>query len=251
MALPQCLLIAHRGESFDAPENTSAAFDLAWQRQCEAIELDVHVTADGQVVVCHDADTRRIAGVNCVIRESTLALLQTLDIGSWKSPQFASERLTTLDAALTRVPAGRQAWVEIKPGVESVGPVMAVIDRFPDTDITVIAFDRDVVCAVKQRGGRRVLWLVSPKRDPQSGHWQPTPRQMIDRAMGISDGLGINADSPIDREFVDAAHAAGLSLCVWTVDDPVAARRLTEAGVDAVTSNRAAWMREQFGWSSP
>jgi glycerophosphoryl diester phosphodiesterase len=245
MSLTRCLLIAHRGESFDAPENTPAAFDLAWQRGCEAIELDVHVTADGQVVVCHDPDTRRIAGVNCLIRESTLAMLQALDVGSWKSPKFAGERLTTLEAVLARVPAGKQVFVEIKPGVEAVSPVMAVIDHYHAIEITVIAFDRDVVRAVKRHGGRRVQWLVSPKRDP-SGPWQPTPRQVIDTAMGIADGLGVNAKSPIDKAFVDEARSAGLGLYVWTVDDPARARELITAGVHGITSNRAAWLREQL-----
>jgi glycerophosphoryl diester phosphodiesterase len=246
MSLTHCLLIAHRGESFDAQENTPAAFDLAWQRGCAAIELDVHVTPDGQVVVCHDPDTKRIAGVNCVVRESTLSMLQALDVGSWKSPKFAGERLTTLDAVLARVPVGKQVFVEIKPGVEAVAQVMAIIDRFPTIEITVIAFDRDVVRAVKRHARRPVQWLVSPKRDPLSDHWAPSPLQMVGTAMEIADGLGVDAKSPIDKAFVQEAHSAGLGFYVWTVDDPARARELIAAGVDGITSNRAAWLADQL-----
>src|SRR5438477_1876233 len=90
-------IVAHRGESADAPENTLAAFRLAWERHDDAIELDVHLTADGQLIVCHDPDTRRTTGVKKVIKETPLAELRELDAGRWKGPQWAGEKLPTLD----------------------------------------------------------------------------------------------------------------------------------------------------------
>src|SRR5262245_45356940 len=73
--------VAHRGESADAPENTMAAFRLAWERNVDAIELDVHLTRDGKLIVSHDADTKRTTGTNKVIVQSTLDELRPLDAG--------------------------------------------------------------------------------------------------------------------------------------------------------------------------
>src|SRR5687767_14784013 len=73
---PGVELVAHRGESYDAPENTQAAFDLAWERGVSTIELDVHLTRDGRAILSHDANTRRATGVDRVIRQSTVAELR-------------------------------------------------------------------------------------------------------------------------------------------------------------------------------
>lgn len=240
------LLIAHRGESYDAPENTHAAFDLAWQRGCQAIELDVHVTSDGEVVVCHDRDTLRTSGVQHVIRETPLRTLRSLDVGTWKAPRYAGERMATLGEVLGRVPVGKRVFVEMKSGVESVDAVMEVLRAYQNVDVVVISFNREVVSEVRRRGGHEVLWLVSPRRDEATGQWRPTPAEMIADATAIADGLDVDANSPIDQAFVDAAKSAGLRFYVWTVDDPVRAKALIESGVDGVTTNRAAWMNEQL-----
>ena len=81
-------IIAHRGESWLAPENTLAAFNLAWKRGADAVELDVHLTADGHLIVCHDDNTERTTGRKLVIRQSTLAELRTLDAGAWKGARM-------------------------------------------------------------------------------------------------------------------------------------------------------------------
>src|SRR3954451_4899727 len=110
------LLIAHRGESQLAPENTLAAFQLAWSSNDDAIEMDVHLTSDGRVVVCHDDDTVRTTGgrAKCVIRDSTADELRTLDVGSWKDPRYAGERIPLLAEVLSTMPAGKRAFVELK-----------------------------------------------------------------------------------------------------------------------------------------
>ena len=80
-------LISHRGEWANAPENTMAAFRLAWERKVDAIELDVHLTRDGELVICHDPDTKRTTGVAKEIKERTAAELRALDAGRWKGAQ--------------------------------------------------------------------------------------------------------------------------------------------------------------------
>src|SRR4051812_25828579 len=120
-------IVAHRGESFDAPENALAAFRLAWERHDDAIELDVHLTSDGQLIVCHDPDTKRTTGVRKVIKDTPLAELRTLDAGRWKGPQWAGEKLPTLDEVLATIPAKGRCFVEIKVGPEAVPAVAKAV----------------------------------------------------------------------------------------------------------------------------
>src|SRR5271155_606218 len=88
-------VIAHRGASCEAPENTLAAFRLGWS-ETDACELDVWLTSDGHLLVCHDANTKRTTGVDKLIAESTLADLRQLNAGSWKSPRYSDEKLPSL-----------------------------------------------------------------------------------------------------------------------------------------------------------
>ena len=77
------LLIAHRGGSREAPENTLAAFHQAWQQGADGIEADFRLTRDGRVVCLHDAGTGRTAGIDIAVAEATFAELRRLDVGSW------------------------------------------------------------------------------------------------------------------------------------------------------------------------
>ncbi|MDP6721144.1 MAG: glycerophosphodiester phosphodiesterase family protein, partial [Pirellulaceae bacterium] len=94
------LIVAHRGASYDAPENTLAAFRLAWRQGADGIEGDFYLTKDGQIVCIHDADTKRTAGVSRQVAKSTLAELRELDVGRWKDEEFAGERMPTLQQVL-------------------------------------------------------------------------------------------------------------------------------------------------------
>lgn len=85
------VIVAHRGASHDAPENTLPAFELAWEQGADAIEGDFHLTRDGHIICLHDKDTKRTAGVKLVVKNSPLAELRKLDVGEWKDPRFKTE----------------------------------------------------------------------------------------------------------------------------------------------------------------
>ncbi len=82
-------LIAHRGASHEAPENTVAAFRRAFDEGADGIEGDFRLTADGELVCLHDATTRRTAGVDLAVATATLATLRTLDVGAWRGEEWA------------------------------------------------------------------------------------------------------------------------------------------------------------------
>src|SRR5215510_13578750 len=82
-------IIAHRGASFDAPENTLAAIHLGWKQQADAVEIDVQFSKDGHVVVIHDDNTRKTGGVRKKVSAQTLAQLKSLDVGRWKHAKWS------------------------------------------------------------------------------------------------------------------------------------------------------------------
>ncbi len=107
-------IIAHRGASFDAPENTLAAIRLAWQQQADAVEIDVHLSRDRHLVAIHDFNTRKTTGRNRPVARQTLAQLRTLDAGQWKHPRWRGEKIPTLEEVLATVPPGKRLFIEIK-----------------------------------------------------------------------------------------------------------------------------------------
>lgn len=115
------LIIAHRGASWAAPENTLAAAELAWQEGADAVEADFRLTADGRLVAIHDESTLRVSGVNLPVAETTLGQLRRLDVGAWKDQRWVGQRLATLDEMLATTPPDRQFVIEIKCTVKAAG----------------------------------------------------------------------------------------------------------------------------------
>jgi glycerophosphoryl diester phosphodiesterase len=242
-------IVAHRGASYDAPENTLASMKLAWEQQADAIELDLWLSKDGRLVVCHDADTERIGGSKRKIVEQTWAELQQLDAGAWKAPRFKGERVPTLDPILATIPPGKRAVLEIKCGPEIVPELSRVIQksgRLP-AQIAIISFNFEALKASKKEFPQiEHHFLHGYKKDPKTGRF-PELEPLLEKAKaGGFDGLDLQFDWPINKDFVAKMKAAGLKLLVWTVDDPAVARRLREAGVESLTTNRPGWMKEQL-----
>src|SRR5690242_13996300 len=85
--------VAHRGASFEAPENTVASAMLAWQQNADAVEADVRMTKDGELIISHDPTTKRIDGRDVAIADLTMAEARSLDAGRRKGPKFAGEKM--------------------------------------------------------------------------------------------------------------------------------------------------------------
>lgn len=242
--------ISHRGESADAPENTMAAFRLAWERKIPAIELDVHLTKDGVLIVSHDANTRRTTGTAKVIKESTYEELKSLDAGKWKDPRWAGETMPTLEQALATIPEGARCFIEIKVGAEAIPALVEAVRKSGKKaeQLAVISFQADAVAESKRKLPEiKAFYLSGFRQGAKAGEWQPSIDDLIAKAKEIgADGLDLAYKGPLDRATVEQIKAAGLGVYAWTVDDPAEARRLIEAGVDGITTNKAAWMQEQL-----
>ncbi len=239
-------IIAHRGASHDAPENTLAAMRLAWAQGADAIECDVHLAGDGELVVIHDADTRRTTGVALEVARASVTELQRLDAGRWKDMRFAGEKIPTLDAVLALVPEGRRVFVEIKGGPETIDALQRSLasSGLAREQIMVISFDLEAVRAVKIRlRGIAACWIV--ERASDAGRL-PTEEILARVRDAKLDGLDLEETWPIDPGFVQQIRRAGIKLYVWTLDDPARARDLIAAGIDGITTNRPGWLRDRL-----
>jgi glycerophosphoryl diester phosphodiesterase len=246
-------LIAHRGASADAPENTLAAFELAWRQGADGIEGDFRLTRDGEIVCMHDASAERTAARAVNVAEATLAELRQLDSGAWMADQWRGLRIPTLGEVLATVPAGRQAFIELKCGPEIVPALEAVLAAFalPAARIALLCFDTRVVAEAKRRlPGFRALWLTGFTTSPTTGV-RPSAAEILEtlEAAG-ADGVGCSSHAAVDQALVETLHAAQKEVHVWTVDDVPTAERYLKLGIDSITSNRAGWLKQQLGIES-
>ena len=245
------LVVAHRGASHDAPENTLAAFRLAWQQGADGVEGDYYLTADGRVVCIHDADTERVAGEKLLVAESTFARLRKLDVGAWKGLRWRGEKIPSMEEVLATVPAGKKAILELKVGPEIVEPMAKIVaaSGLKPEQIVIISFHPETIAACERRLPQwRAHWLTSFKKK-EDGPWKPTARQVTATLQQTrADGLGSMAVPEYFNEaFLQQLRLDGLKeFHVWTVDDPEVAREYQRLGAWGITTNRPGWLRQQL-----
>jgi glycerophosphoryl diester phosphodiesterase len=246
--LPAMEIIAHRGASADAPENTRAAFRLAWQQNADAIELDIHRTADGKIAVIHDDSTKRTAAAKGKVADIPLSALQKLDAGSWKGAAWKGEPIPSLDEVLAIIPAGKRVFIEIKCGPDVLQELSRVIAASPckPDQLDIIGFGYETMKLAKSLLPKhKVHWIAKPAK--YSRGTKPTAAELIAKARAAGlDGLDLDHRFAINAGFVSSVHKAGLKCYVWTVDSPEIARHLQSAGVDGITTNRPGFLRQQL-----
>jgi glycerophosphoryl diester phosphodiesterase len=218
---PRPRIVAHRGASHEAPENTIAAFKRAWTLGAEAVELDVRVTQDGEVVVIHDETTLRTGGVPRRVADQTLAELRQLDVGAWKHIKYKGERIPTLAEALATIPGGRTMFVEIKSGKETAPAIAKVIKDAQPTSVAIAlqGFDPDALAALwAELPDAAAYWTVDP---PHDRHDQPLPYPVeliaTTKQRGFA-GLALDYRGVTDKLLV-AASKADILIDVWTLNE--------------------------------
>lgn len=242
-------IIAHRGASAEAPENTLASMRLAWTQGADAIEMDLWLSKDHETLVFHDDTTERFESPARKIADLTFAESQRLDVGRWKSEAYTGERIPTLDAVLATLPAKKRAVLELKCGPEIVPAVHRVLEKRGLTQspqIVIISFNADTLSVSKRTLPRleHNFLLEVPAGSV------PSAEELVRQAKASGwDGYDLESTWPLDTESVKRLKDAGLALLIWTVDDVTRARELERVGVDGITTNKPGWMRKQL-WPS-
>src|SRR5262249_26716894 len=242
-------IIAHRGASHQAPENTLAAIQLAWKQNADAVEIDVHFSKDQQIVVIHDNNARKTAQVRKKVSNLTLAELRALDVGRWKGAQWAGERIPTLTEALATIPDGKRLFVEIKCGPECIPRFVNDFKQSGKTpqQVVPIGFSLETMRQLKNALPQLEVCWVAQFRRAWNGAWSPKAEALIRQAKAAGlDGLDLSSKGPVNATFAGKIHAAGLKLYIWTVDSPGKARKLIDAGVNGITTNRPEWLQARL-----
>lgn len=221
-------LMAHRGNSALAPENTLAAFAKAVESGAQWTELDVHLSADGEVVVMHDPTVDRTTDGTGVVAEMTLAQLKKLDAGSWFGPEFAGERIPTLREVIDLVGDRIRLNVEIKSTDNPLSP-RKVIETLADAGV----LKQSMVCSfgLETLLQARCLW--------RDGCLALISGSAADLEIAIKHGLPwFNVEyHQADEALVRRAHEAGVRVSIWTMDEPELWDYYADMGVDIICTN--------------
>ncbi|MEM8671853.1 MAG: glycerophosphodiester phosphodiesterase [Planctomycetota bacterium] len=242
------MIVAHRGASYDAPENTLAAFRLAWQQKSDGIEGDFYLTSDQKIVCIHDKTTKKTAGQTLVVEDSTFAQLRELEYGSWKDAKFRGEPIPTLEEVIETVPRGKKLVIELKSKQSIVPVLVKQLTEHAEKEIEflIIAFDEATAAACKSRlPNVQVHWLTS--FDDKVSPPTPTAAQIAATVKRIGvDGVGMQANtSIIDETFVETLRKGGCNeFHVWTVDSTEDAKRFQQLGAMGITTNIPAVIRD-------
>ncbi len=244
------ILIAHRGESFEAPENTLSSINLAWKNGADAVEVDIRLTKDNQIVVIHDSDTRRVSGKNRRISKTNLTELKDLDVGRYKNQKYEGEKIPTLKEILETVPKDKGILIEIKSGRKIIPFLKEVIikSELQQNQIEIISFNLKTIIEVrKQLPQYDVLWISTLNYCRMCKFLHVSINKIIAKAIKNNiNGLDLLAREVLDAEMVKKIKSAGLKLYTWTINNPEKARYLFDAGVDGITTDRAKWIKNQL-----
>ncbi len=238
------VIIAHRGASYTAPENTLAAVRLAWELDAYGVEIDVHLTPDNRIVVIHDATTKRTAWKKLSICESSSEELRKLDAGIYKSREYKGQKIPFIEEILDILPDDKKLYIEIKCGKE-IFPFLRenIMESKKMARIVIMAFDiKTVIMSKKIMPEIPVLWLCSIRRNKLTKKPLPHDTAIITSAMEHNiDGLSAQY-AGITEDFAEKVMSSGLKLYAWTVNHRKEAGRLFKIGVDGIITDRLGWI---------
>lgn len=233
-------IVAHRGDSWNAPENTLVAVTSAWEKNTDAVEVDVYLTSDERVVALHDRTTERTGDADLNVNESTSEQLREVDVGSWKSEEFAGEPIPYLEDIVASIPAGdKRLFIEIKYTAETVPYIKEIVEESGKQDqIVIIGFELETVRESKQVMPEiPTYWLLSAPED-DDGNPEALPLDVVAIAQESNlDGLNVNYQG-ISQELVDECRRQGLGIYVWTVNETPDLELMAGLAVDGITTDR-------------
>ncbi|WP_408956432.1 glycerophosphodiester phosphodiesterase [Natroniella sp. ANB-PHB2] len=226
------LKIGHRGAAGLAPENTRASFEKAMEANLDMIEIDVQLSKDNQLIVFHDHNLRRLAGINKKVNELKLSELKKIDIGSWFSEQFAQERILSLAEVIELVKGHLQINIELKVirrdhNLLVKKLVRLLKERDFSQDVIISSFDHQLIKSLKQTNPelQGAILVASVPVDPL-------------RLIRDADADGIHPHYlTVTEELVKLVKQAGLMINTWTVNQQDEITRLKNLNIDGIMTD--------------
>jgi glycerophosphoryl diester phosphodiesterase len=234
-------IIAHRGASADAPENTLPAFNLAWDMGADGIEGDFRLTADGQVVCIHDATTERLAEINLPIESTDYAQLRTVFVANNYKANGPPAHIPLLCEFIATVPSGKKLFIELKSGPQIVPPLIEVLkaSRLSTDQIILFSFSTAVLRAIQALDTPYRTGLIIDFDIAANGQLTPTLEDSLLTAKQLGcAGLHIGAHSRLPKNIGEQTRAHGLHLHTWTVDSRKLSQTMQAIGVQSITTNK-------------
>lgn len=237
-------IAGHRGDRSEAPENTMAALNLAMESTLEFVETDVSRSQDGVPVLFHDRNLGRTTDGTGPVSDRTLAELRALDAGSWYSPEFAGERIPTLEEFLAVLaPSVKKSLIELKGfwSVDDLAPVTDLIDRY--------GLAGRVILMSFNLGSLASAAALAPAT-PRVAILRALPDDVVAYARSFR-VIGIVTAAPVIKErqgVVDDMHAAGLGVMVYTLNSTETWAEAMALGVDGIITDKPSsldrWLAE-------
>lgn len=226
------LVLAHRGASKIAPENTEAAFQKAMQMGADGVELDVQLTKDKKLVVIHDERVDRTTNGIGYVKDLTLKEIKKLDAGSYFSPKFAGERILTLEEALELTRNSKLINIEIK----NIIIKYKNIEREVVSIIKKMNLESKVICSSFNHYSIAMIKQLSPEIKTGLLYVSTLYKPWI-----YATTLGVEAIHPhyysVSSEIVNDCHDNNIKVNVWTVDDKDAIKQMISNQVDTLITN--------------
>lgn len=228
-------VMAHRGASTEAPENTMAAFQKAIDDMADYIELDVQLTNNGEVIVMHDSNAYRTTGVDANIVNMTYKEVKTLDAGSWFSDEYVGENVPSLKEVLELTQGKIKLNIELKPadnGNALAKNTVRIIEKYNMVnDCVITSFSESALKAVKTYNQEiKVGYILSAAYG-----------DFYD--MKNVDFFSVNA-AFLSKRTIDAIHNSGKRVYAWTVNNKESIKNLTNKGVDGIITDNPVLARE-------
>ena len=227
-------VVAHRGAAGRAPENTMAAVKAAIEDKTDWVEIDVQETADGQVVVVHDSDFMKLAGVDLKVWDGTLQEIQAIDVGSWFGKEFADQRVPTLSDVLEEARGKARVVIELKYYGHDEQLEQRVIDIVEElgmaAEVAIMSLKYDAVQKVRKLRPDWTTGLLSA--------------QVLGNMSNLEvDFLAVNM-AMASPTFIKTNRTAGKQVFVWTVNDKMSMFRMMSLGVDGIITDEPALARQ-------
>ena len=243
-------IIAHRGESHIAPENTLSSINMAWTNNADAVEIDIRLTKDNKIAVIHDPHTFRVSGKFKWVRNSLFKDLKKMDVGKYKGENYLEERIPELCEVLKTVPLNKKIIVEIKSGQRIIPYLKDALfsSGLKENQVEIISFSLKTLIEVKKIMPQfTVLWILSLDYYWLKKFFCPSFDRIISKTSKNNiEGLNLWSGKMLNNQAIQRIKSANLKLYAWTVNNQKKAEELFSMGVDGIITDRAGWLKNQL-----